>query len=148
MASTCQQHHQMIVITGVWYSWKSDCNVFHSCKHISFLKLCLKHKMFENQDSLPLLFRHFAEVMIIAFQPDFVKLQRKEIGYLFEVFPKMSYSNFMNSHVWQHLFKPSCVVMLSWAVLITPQLLIFNVNSLKKIQTSLVFDYSLVMCWK
>lgn len=29
-----------------------------------------------------------------------------------------------------------------------PWLLVFHINSLKKIQTSLVFNYSLFMCWK
>lgn len=91
---------QMIVITWVWYSSKSDWNVFHSYKCISFLKLCLKHKMFENQDSLLLVFRHFAEVITIAIQSDFVKLQTKKNWYLFnDIFLK---------------FSPKCHVQTSW----------------------------------
>lgn len=111
--------HQMIVITGVWYSSKSDWNVFHSYKDISFLKLCLKHKMFENQDSLLLVFRHFAEVITIAIQSDSVKLQTKKIGISSMIFSWSFPQNVMFKHneftCVKHVFMSSCVVMLSWA---------------------------------
>lgn len=42
----------------------SDCNV--DFQHISFLKRCLKRKMFENQDPLLLVFRYFAVVITIT----------------------------------------------------------------------------------
>lgn len=62
----------------------SDCNV--DFQHISFLKLCLKHETFENQDLFLLLFRYFAVVIIIINPIILCKAtDTREIGFKIEI---------------------------------------------------------------
>lgn len=55
-------------------------------QHISFLKLCLKRKTFENQDPLFLMFRYFA-VVITIISPIILcgATDTREIGFKIEI---------------------------------------------------------------
>lgn len=66
-----------------------------------------------------------------------------------KLFPKC-YGQTSGIHMCDNIFLNVPVLWCSAGlILIAPRwLLVFHINSLKKIQTSLVFNYSLFMCWK